>query len=187
VNDVDMVATYLGFSLVFLEELQMQGFNPSEEEVNGIFHLWKYIGHAFGIDPHLLPDNEEQAIQTLYTFTMTQPPADPDTLALAQALMNAPSTAMFPKKPWQKKLLVKIYLSFNYYYLCKHACKRMHLPSTALGFVPYVTAFINRLSEYRIVSSSKARKGSITKRRKTQVEIAEAFLKSTGFVKLVHH
>lgn len=187
VNDGDMVATYLGFSLVFLEGLQMQGFRPSTEEVNGIFHLWKYIGHVLGIDHNLLPDNEEQAIQTLYTWTMTQPPADADTLALAHALMNAPLTATFPKKPWQKKLLVKIYLSFNYYYLGKHACKRMYLPSTAFGFVPYVTAFINRLGEYRIGSSSIARQGAIIKGRKVQVEITEAFLKSTGFIKLVHH
>ncbi len=187
VNDGDMVATYLGFSLVFLEGLQMQGFRPSQDELNGIFHLWKYIGHILGIDHRLLPDTEEQAIQTLYTWTMTQPPADADTLALAHALMNAPLTATFPKKLWQKKLLVKIYLSFNYYYLGKHACKRMHLPSTFFRFVPYVTACINRVNAYRIASSAKARQGSIARGRKAQVEITEAFLKATGFVKLIHH
>jgi hypothetical protein len=187
VNDGDMVATYLGFSLVFLEGLQMQGFRPTKEEVHGIFHLWKYIGHVLGIDHRLLPDTEEQAIQTLYIWTMTQPPADADTLALAHALMNAPLTATFPQKNWQKKLLVKIYLSFNYYYLGKHACKRMQLPSTLLRFVPYVTACINRIGEYRIGLLGKARQRAITKGRKGQVEITEAFLKSTGFVNLIHH
>jgi hypothetical protein len=187
VNEGDMVATYLGFSLVFLEGLQMQGFRPSEEEVNGIFHLWKYIGHVLGIDHRLLPDNEEQAIRTLYIWTMTQPPADSDTLALAHALVYAPLTATFPKKNWQKKLLVEIYLSFNYYYLGKHACKRMHLPATFFKFVPYITALINRINEYRIGSSSKARQRAIIKGRKWQVEITEAFLKSTGFVNLIHH
>jgi hypothetical protein len=187
VNEGDMVATYLGFSLVFLEGLQMQGFRPSKEEVNGIFHLWKYIGHVLGIDHRLLPDNEEQAIRTLYIWTMTQPPADADTLALAHALVHAPLTATVPKKNWQKKLLVEIYLSFNYYYLGKHACKRMHLPITFFTFVPYITAFINRINEYRIHSSPKARYHAIIKGRKWQVEITEAFLKSTGFINLIHH
>jgi hypothetical protein len=187
VNDGDMVATYLGFSLVFLEGLQMQGFRPSEKEVNGIFHLWKYIGHVLGIDHRLLPNNEEQAIRTLYIWTMTLPPADADTLALAHALVNAPLTATFPKKNWQKKLLVEIYLSFNYYYLGKHACKRMHLPATVFKFVPYITAFINRINEYRIHSSLKTRQRAILKGRKWQVEITEAFLKSTGFINLIHH
>lgn len=187
VNTGDMVATYLGFSLVFLEGLYMLGFRPSEREVKGVFHLWKYIGHLLGIEHSLLPDTEEQAIQTLYTWTMTQPPADADTIALASALVTAPLTATFPKKDWQKKLLVKIYLGFNYYYLGKHACKRMQLPSTVFRFVPYITAFINRIDAYRIRSSVNLRLQAITKGRKEQIEITEAFLKSTGFVNLIHH
>ncbi len=181
VNDADMVATYLGFSLVFLEGLHMQGFRPSIEEVNGIFHLWKYIGHLLGIPYKLLPDTEVEAIQTLYKWTMTQPPADTDTIALAHALMDAPLTATFPKKNWQKKILVKIYLGFNYYYLGRHACRRMALPSTVFTFLPYLSAGINRIHEFRIALSAKSRQRAITKGRKAQVEVTDAFLKSTGF------
>ena len=187
VNEGDMVATYLGFSLVFLEGLYMQGFRPSPQEINGVFHLWKYIGHLLGIDHHLLPDNEQEAIQTLYKWTMTQPPADADTIALAHALMNAPLTATFPVKTWQKKLLVKIYLGFNYYYLGRHACKRMQLPCTIFRFIPYISALINRLSEYRIWSSSSIRQRAISKGRKAQIEVTDAFLKSTGFGKHAIH
>lgn len=187
VNTGDMVATYLGFSLVFLEGLQMLGFRPSEDEIKGVFHLWKYIGHLLGIEHELLPETEQQAIESLYKWTMTQPPADADTIALAQALVYAPLTATFPKKQWQKNLLVNIYLGFNYYYLGKYACKRMQLPSTNFKFVPYITAFINRINEYRMLSSAKVRQRSIVKGRKEQVAITEAFLKSTGFVNLIHH
>lgn len=185
VNHGDMVATYLGFSLVFLEGLYMQGFRPSSQEVSGIFHLWKYIGYLLGIPHQLLPDTEEQAIQTLYKWTMTQPPADADTIALAHALMHAPLTAPFPEKNWQKKLLVRIYLGFNYYYLGRHACRRMALPSTCFKFLPYLSACINRMNEYRIGSSEKRRERAIKKGRKAQVEVTDAFLKSTGFGKSV--
>jgi hypothetical protein len=140
-----------------------------------------------GIEHTLLPETDQQAIASLYKWTMTQPPADADTIALAHALMDAPLSATFPKKLWQKKILVKIYLGFNYYHLGKHACKRMQLPSTFFIFVPYVTAAIIRLNAYRIALSPKARQRAIEKGRKEQVAITEAFLKSTGFVNLIHH
>lgn len=182
VNEGDMVATYLGFSLVFLEGLHMLGFRPSAKEVKGVFHLWKYIGHLLGIKHTLLPETEQQAIASLYKWTMTQPSADADTIALAHALMDAPLTAAFPEKLWQKKLLVKIYLGYNYYYLGKFACKRMALPNTIFKFIPYISAFINRIYEYRIWASGNVRQRAISKGRKTQIKITEAFLKSTGFV-----
>lgn len=185
VNEGDMVATYLGFSLVFLEGLYMLGFRPSEDEVAGVFHLWKYIGHVLGIDHRLLPDNEQEAIQTLYKWTMTQPPADADTLALAHALMNAPLTATFPQKLWQKKILVKIYLGFNQYFLGRHACKRMALPSTLFKYIPYFSACMNRINEYRIKAFPKLRQRLIKKGRRAQIEVTDAFLKSTGYTKLI--
>ncbi|WP_018343745.1 oxygenase MpaB family protein [Cytophaga aurantiaca] len=183
VNEGDMIATYLGFSLVFLEGLYMQGFQPSEEEVKGIFHLWKYIGYMLGIHADLLPENKEQAIQTLYKWTMTQPPADGDTLALAHALMTAPLTVTFPEKNWQKKLLVKIYLGFNYFYLGKHACKRMKLPFTVFVCVPYISACINSINEYKIKLFPKLRQRAVQKGREAQVKITDAFLLSTGYGK----
>lgn len=160
----------------------MLGFRPSEEEIKGVFHLWKYIGHLLGIEHTLLPESEEQAIESLYKWTMTQPPADSDTIALAQALVYAPLTATYPEKHWQKKLLVGIYLGFNYYYLGKHACKRMNLPKTGFKFFSYVLALINRINECGIWASADMRQRAINKGRKAQIKITEAFLKSTGFV-----
>ncbi|MGN6645165.1 MAG: oxygenase MpaB family protein [Cytophaga sp.] len=186
VNEGDMVATYLGFSLVFLEGLYMLGYRPSEEEMKGVFHLWKYIGHLIGIDYTLLPETEEEAIQSLYKWTMTQPPADADTIALAHALKDAPLTATFPEKLWQKKILVKIYLGFNYFYLGNHACKRMFLPWTTYIAVPYILTGINLVKEYWIRIFPEKRKYAISKGRRDQVKITEAFLQSTGFGKLIH-
>lgn len=187
VNDADMVATYLGFSLVFLEGLQMLGYRPTEAEMKGTFHLWKYIGHLLGIDHRLLPADEEEAISILYKWSMTQPPTDADTLALAQALKDAPLTATYPPKLWQKKLLVKIYLGFNHFYLGRNACRRMALPRTLFVFVPYVFAFINRIVECRIHLSTAFRKRSIMKGRSIQLAATQAFLQSTGYVKSVKH
>jgi hypothetical protein len=45
INSWDMMATYIGFSLVFLHSLIKLGNTISPEEEQGIFHLWKYVGY----------------------------------------------------------------------------------------------------------------------------------------------
>ena len=71
INQCDMVATNLGFSLVFMEGLKRVDL-PTEKEIDGVLHLWKYIGYLLGILPSYLPDTQKQAIETLYKWTITQ-------------------------------------------------------------------------------------------------------------------
>jgi len=78
INNWDMQATNLGFSLVFINGLRLMGVHASPEEIEGVLHFWKYIGYLLGIPTDLLPDTEEQAIRALYLWTMTQPAADED-------------------------------------------------------------------------------------------------------------
>ncbi|WP_228379085.1 oxygenase MpaB family protein [Chryseobacterium piperi] len=66
INSWDMMATYIGFSLVFLHSLQKLGNTISNEEELGIFHLWKYVGYLLGIPENLLPDNKKQATEYFY-------------------------------------------------------------------------------------------------------------------------
>lgn len=183
INTGDMVATYLGFSLVYLEGLRMLKFKPSLNEELGVFHLWKYIGFLLGIPPTLLPTNDAEAIQTLYKWTMTQPLADADTITLAHALVYAPLTASFPKKVWQRKFLVQIYLGFNQFFLGKAACKRMHLPNTTFKVIPSIIACFNYVFEAIKTFSPSWRQNSIKKGRKAQIEVTEAFLLSIGYKK----
>ena len=180
-NHGDMVATNLGFSLVFLDGLRKQGFNPSQQEVNGLFHLWKYIGYLIGIPVHYLPENETQAIASLYAWTTSQPVADEDTIALAQALMNAPLLSNYPKKVWQKKLLVKIYLGYNRYFLGRQTCRRMLLPNTVFSFLPYVLAFVNNIHEHWTWSSAPRYQKAVEAGRKRQEDIRNGFLKENPF------
>jgi hypothetical protein len=182
-NQGDMVATNLGFSLVFLDGLRKQGFNPSLQEVNGLFHFWKYIGYLLGIPLEYLPDDEEQAIENLYQWTMNQPAADTDTIALAQALLNAPLLAPYPKRRWQKELLVKIYLGYNRYFLGKSACERMQLPNTVFRFLPPVFAFVNSCYERWVKWSASNYQKAVQSGRKQQVDIRDEFLKENPFAR----
>ncbi len=180
-NHGDMIATNLGFSLVFLDGLRKQGFRPSLREVNGLFHFWKYIGYLLGIPLSYLPNNEEQAIARLYEWTMNQPAADEDTIALAQALMNAPLLSNYPTLNWQKKLLVKIYLGYYRYFLGQHACERMLLPNTIFRFLPPLAARIHSIYEKWIWSSPARYQKSVDAGRKQQEDIRSGFLKENPF------
>ncbi|MDQ1150686.1 hypothetical protein QE382_002670 [Sphingobacterium zeae] len=122
-NTWDMLATNLGFSLVYLTGLNRMKFNVLENEVEGLFHVWKFIGTLLGIPLQLLPDTEEQAIEALYYWTMTQQPGDQDSLALAKSLMEEPIKAAYPTNKWGRKLMREIHLYYNHYLLgdyCVH-------------------------------------------------------------------
>ncbi|MDB5282188.1 MAG: hypothetical protein JWO06_1263 [Bacteroidota bacterium] len=177
-NHADMIATNLGFSLVFMEGLKRLGFRPTQLEVNGVLHLWKYIGYLIGIPAQHLPDTETEAIEHLYKWTISQPPADEDTRALALALMNEPLTASFPVRLWQKKLLIKLHLGYNYYFLDDRACTTMGLPETSFRHWPALVKFINGFFEAFTLSQRWLYRVSVFRGRKSQEIIKTLFLKS---------
>ncbi len=179
-NQWDMIATNLGFSILFLNGLRLLGMKPTDEEIEGLFHFWKYVGYLLGIPAELLPGNESQAIQLLYSWTITQPPADADTKALARALMNEPLTSNYPSKMWQKKRVVQMHLGYNYFFLGKASCEAMGLPSKGWTIYPAMMRLQMGIQEMKNRFSSRARQKSILKNRRQQENIAFIFLKGHG-------
>jgi len=179
-NQWDMLATNLGFSIVFLDGLRLLGMKPSPEEVEGLFHFWKYVGYLLGIPEYLLPENEEDAIRSLYSWTITQPPADEDTKSLAIALMNEPLTSNYPEKSWQKKRIVQVHLGYNYFFLGKESCEAMGLPVKGWTIYPAILRLFTRLQEFINGLSHGAMKRSVLKNRRIQEKIAFVFLKGHG-------
>ena len=173
INQGDMVATNLGFSIVFMEGLKRVGLSPTNNEIKGLLHLWKYIGYLLGIPHNCLPDTENEAIAALYKWTITQSAADEDTRALAHALMLEPMTASFPQPLWQKKILIKLHLAYSHYFLGDHACQTMGLPKTSIGYYPQVAGFMNGLIE--LITPHRV---SVFIGRKSQERIKTLFLRS---------
>jgi len=180
INQWDMVATNLGFSLAFLDGLRNLGFRPKKEEVEALLHFWKYIGFLLGIPPEYLPDTEEEAITELYNWTITQPPADKDTKALALALMNAPMLATFPKRIWKKRFLIKTHLAYNHFFLGERACDTMGLPPTKLRYYPFIVRYIKSVHEFFVLSNGRYYKRAVRRGRKLQEKIKYYFLKGSN-------
>lgn len=155
-NTWDMLATNLGFSLVFLVGLRKIGIKPTEEEIEGLFHFWKYIGYLLGIPLLLLPDNEEEAIEALYYWTMTQREGDEDSISLADALKEEPVLANYPKNKLMRMMMREVHLFYNHYLLGDYSCKQLGLPATNVGRFGLVNIWRARKNE-RLITDEQSR------------------------------
>lgn len=102
VNQTDMQATYLGFSIVYLLGLKLVGIPLTRAEKEAVLHLWRYIAWVNGVREdhlHALDDAERSATYTLYRNLLTQRMADPDSARLAQALADEPLQRHYARWP----------------------------------------------------------------------------------------
>lgn len=174
-NTWDMIATNLGFSLVFLDGLRALGFTPTEMEIKGLFHFWKYMGYLLGIPAELLPNSEPEAIKALYLWTMNQPGADSDTQALAKALEFEPIHSPFPKRKWQKWLVKNMHLGYAAHFLGKHSCHNLGIPYSRFRWIVLLEVKIRKNTERKTLRSKEKRLKQIHKMRKKQEEIVSLF------------
>ena len=94
INQTDMVATHLQFSLLIMRGLRILGARISAEEAKGILHLWHLASWWMGIDLKRLPDNETECWAWLYTYLATQHLDFEVGKPLADALHRLPSQIM---------------------------------------------------------------------------------------------
>jgi ER-bound oxygenase mpaB/B'/Rubber oxygenase, catalytic domain len=89
INQHDMAATTLLFSVVVLDGLRLLGLDVSLEESEHYTQLWRYVGRVIGCDPDLTPGSEIEARQLGELIAATQGPPDDDSRALTYALLHA--------------------------------------------------------------------------------------------------
>lgn len=89
INQHDMMATTLLFSLVVLQGLRQLGALIDRDESDDYMHLWRYVAHVIGVDPMLVPATEREAEELAALIAATQAPPDEDSRNLVSALMTA--------------------------------------------------------------------------------------------------
>jgi hypothetical protein len=90
INQVDMQATYLAFSVVQLLALRMTGVLISGKQSEGVMHLWRYIGWLMGVEDELMCEDEQWGRVLFYRNLISQAPADETSMVLGRALMDEP-------------------------------------------------------------------------------------------------
>lgn len=134
INSWDMIATYTGFSLVFMQGLKKLGIIISADEEKGLFHLWKYIGYQLGIPADYLPDNRQQAVEQFYWWTTIQDQGDDDSVQLAKALLKENLENTIYKHFYQRKMLKNLHQSMNWFLLDEEINKRLQIPKPTKVF-----------------------------------------------------
>ena len=89
INQFDMVATNMMFSLVVLDGMRKLGFHVGDVEAQRYLQLWRYVGWLVGIDYELLFATEAEGLKMADIILLTQGPADADGRALTKALFEA--------------------------------------------------------------------------------------------------
>ncbi len=175
INSWDMMATYIGFSLVFLHSLKKLGNRFSAEEEQGIFHLWKYVGYLLGIPEQLLPNNKKQATEYFYLWTSVQPSSDKDSVLLAHSLLDESLENPILKFEFQRKNLRYLHICCTWFLLDDEVCKRLQIPD-----VPYKTLFPkSKILFNAIYDKMVSRTARIQRGDKEQMKVLEDYLNIT--------
>lgn len=182
INSWDMISTYTGFSLVFMQGLKKLGIIISEEEEKGMFHLWKYIGFLLGIPVKFLPENREDAVNQLYWWTSLQDKADENSVHLAEALLQENLDNTIYKYSFQRKTLLKLHQSMNWFLLDKEINKRLQIPQPngIFAVFPKIILAGNKLSQkiYNINQPSKYQK-LVAIGNKEQMDVLADYIEHT--------
>lgn len=148
INHWDMIATYTGFSLVFMQGLKKIGIKISEREELGVYHLWKYVGYLLGIPEQYLPENRQCAVEQLYLWSATQDGGTGDAQLLAKALLDENLENTIYKFKFQRHLLLDLHKSMNWFMLDREVLNRLKIdkPKTGLIF-PKLVCRANKISQ----------------------------------------
>jgi hypothetical protein len=90
INQADMAATVLSFSISYLLGLRALGFIIPRADREALIHLWRYAGQLLGVNDTLLAATEGEAWRLLKLVAASQTGPDEDGKALAKALLGVP-------------------------------------------------------------------------------------------------
>ena len=89
VNQHDMVATTLLFSVAMIDGLRKLGIRVDHDEAEDYMHLWRWTGHVIGVDAELLPASEAEATRLVDLIGATTGDPDQDSRDLTRALFDS--------------------------------------------------------------------------------------------------
>lgn len=181
INFWDMIATYTGFSLVLMQGLRKLGIEISDEEEKGVFHLWKYIGYLLGIPPEYLPDNRVQAVEQLYLWSSLQDKGDEDSVQLAQALLDENLVNTINRFMFQRKLLLKLHESMNWYLLDAEINERLQIPKvrTAAIFPKLIIKANKTVQRFYDLNNPEKYQKLVEKGHRDQMKVLSDYIKHT--------
>lgn len=132
---LDMVATQLEFSTVFIAGCAVQGLLFSRAEREAIMHYYRYVCWLMGVDEILQPTNFREGIEVAAIIkAISNMSPDQDSVALTQGLFNATQELLKeqPGAEWVKDLLHYRSAALTRLMLTDEVSDRMGVPAAPL-------------------------------------------------------
>ncbi|ULQ47529.1 DUF2236 domain-containing protein [Flagellatimonas centrodinii] len=140
INQGDMHATYLAFSVIFLMGQRLLGVPITAAEGADVMHLWRYIGWLMGVDDRWLHHDEQSGRIALYHNLLAQAPPDATSRELGRALMDEPLGRHYQRFGWlQGRFNRARHLSIARTFLGRAGMRALGLPPTVLPWYPVLT------------------------------------------------
>lgn len=177
INLWDMLATNLGFSIAFMDGLSKLKLPPTNEELNAVLHLWKYVGYLLGIPLELLPDTGEEAAKQLYLWSKTQKGIDQDSKNLAWALYEEPKMVTFTNNAFMKWFVQKTNVGYNEVLLGSESRSALGLPYSKGKYWILLLNNINHCFDKKAKSNSRSYLKVALRGRKQQEDVWNLYRK----------
>ncbi|KYF52524.1 hypothetical protein BE08_44075, partial [Sorangium cellulosum] len=88
INQHDMVATALLFSVAVLDGFDKLGYHIPPAQKEDLVHLWRYVAHVIGVEQELIPGSYAEARRLAEMIYATQGAPDNDSRLLVSALLS---------------------------------------------------------------------------------------------------
>jgi len=144
INQVDMQATYLGFSALYVLGQRAMGTLLTAQEAEDIMHLWRYVGWLMGVDDKWLCDSLQAGFVSIYQNLLSQAPPDESSQQLGRALMDEPLMRHYPRWRWLRGQWDKqVHLSICSLCVGRQGLRALGLPRWAVPWYPVLFAPLN--------------------------------------------
>ena len=171
ISQTDMVGTNLLFSITYLATTRTLGIRYTDREARSVIHLWRYIGLLMGIEPELLPADEQEAARLAWLMGLVQSQAPVEAARpLGQALYEVPmQRAGGAVERAAARVEQRFRAGVSRFFLGDETGDRLGLPRTAMKFAP--------LAMIPIVSACEAARVVVPGGTQVAVKVGEAWLR----------
>lgn len=140
INQTDMAATHLAFSVTFLIGSRALGIRISRDDGHAVMHLWRYINWLMGVDEAWLPATEQAGRKLLYQILLSQATPDESSRLLGRALINEPLQRHYPNLAWWRGRYERArHLSITRLFTDAQGMRDLGLPTSVLPWYPAIT------------------------------------------------
>lgn len=141
INQGDMHATYLAFSVIFLLGQRLLGVPLSRRDGHAVMHLWRYIAWLMGVKEDWLHESARAGTVALYHNLLAQAPPDDSSRQLGAALKDEPLQRHYPNCHWLRGHWNRaLHLSIARTFIGQAGMRALGLPAGVLPWYPLLSA-----------------------------------------------